>query len=152
MLTTLADQCYGLATNSAGVGFGMSPEQKKTRFMINGACIAEELKRKCDGSHKHQQLVGGRAAKAAIYPEGLCRAICKGLMGEMKKSRDQVKRICVLKATDTVKGECRHEDEWSREQNARDDISGQALDEKEVERARQKELGYKARMEEDSLG
>ena len=62
-------------------------------------------------------------------------------MEEMRRSKDQVKRICVLKATDTVKGEGRHEDEWSRERNAWDDVSGQALDKKEVEVARQKELG-----------
>ena len=101
---------YGLVTNSAVAG--MSPTQKQTRFMTDSACVAEELKRKCDRSHKHQQLAGGRASKAAIYPEGLCGAICKGLMEVIRRSRDEVKRICVLKATDTVKGEGRHDEEW----------------------------------------
>ena len=32
---------------------------------------------KCDGSHEHQQLIGGRAKKAEVYPDELCRAICR---------------------------------------------------------------------------
>ena len=59
-------------------------------------------------------------------------------MEETGRSRDKVKRICVLKATDTVKGEGRHAEEWSGGQDAWGDISGQTLDEQEVVRARQK--------------
>ena len=60
-----ADQCmFGLKT------WGPSKAQlvlakKPTRFMTNSRSIGHELRRKCDGSHPHQQLVDGRAKDAA---------------------------------------------------------------------------------------
>ena len=43
----------------------------------------------CD--HKHVNLVGGRAAGAAIYPDGLCQAICRGLAAQ--KQEDSTGRV-----------------------------------------------------------
>lgn len=34
---------------------------------------------KCDGKHEHQQLAGGGAHAAAIYPKAVCKAICRGM-------------------------------------------------------------------------
>ena len=56
------------------------PVKKPTGFMTSSRCISEELDRKCDNSHQHIPLVGGRAAGAAIYPEGLCRAVSRGVL------------------------------------------------------------------------
>ena len=39
--------------------------------------MLRRLSRRCDGSHSHQQLVGGRAAQAAFYPEQLVEAILR---------------------------------------------------------------------------
>lgn len=74
-----ADQCmYGLVTpNDAGIS---TPAMKPTGFLSSSWCILEELSLRCDHSHPHQQLVGGRAAAAALYPPALCKAICKGLV------------------------------------------------------------------------
>ena len=52
--------------------------KKPTGFMSSSRCIIQELDRKCTGDHDHVPLVGGRAAGAAIYPQALCEAICRG--------------------------------------------------------------------------
>ena len=54
--------------------------------MTNSQCIADELNKKCDGSHEHQALVSGRAKDAARYPEGLCRAVCRGLVKQRRRN------------------------------------------------------------------
>ena len=74
-----ADQCmFGLKTKGSS-SKEWKAAKKPTKFMTNAWHIAEELSRKCDGSHEHQPLVSGRAHAAQVYPEGLCRAICRGL-------------------------------------------------------------------------
>ena len=52
--------------------------KKPTTMIVNSESIAQELQRRCDGSHTHEHLMGGLAA-AAEYPVRLCRAILKGL-------------------------------------------------------------------------
>ena len=58
--------------------------KKPTRVMSNARCIVDELSIRCDKSHRHQHLVGGRASKASEYPDGLCRANCRGLARQKK--------------------------------------------------------------------
>ena len=41
--------------------------------------MIECLDKRCDRSHRHQHLSGGRAAEAAFYPLPLIRAILKGM-------------------------------------------------------------------------
>ena len=41
----------------------------------------------CPRDYKHVHLVGGRAAGAAIYPPGLCRAICRGLASQVHEDK-----------------------------------------------------------------
>ena len=84
--TVIGDQCqFGLET-TGGAGTAV-PARKRTRFMPKSAEIFKELGRLCPGDHVHQHLVSGRAEKAAIYPEGLCRAICRGLVKQMEVER-----------------------------------------------------------------
>ncbi len=69
--------------------------------MTNCPGIAEELQRKCDGSHTHQELLGNnRAGKAAEYPEQLCKAICQGLLKEMKPK--PLRRLMKVTSKDKV--------------------------------------------------
>ena len=73
------DQCqFGLLTKSAD-GQGKSLAMKPTMFMTSSQAMAECLDRKCDRSHVHQHLEGGRAAEAAFYPLALIRAILRGI-------------------------------------------------------------------------
>ena len=55
------------------------PALKPTRFMTSSLQMASVLNKRCPRTHKHQQLVGGRAAKAAFYPLGLILAILQGI-------------------------------------------------------------------------
>ena len=87
-----ADQCmYGLKTWGNNARRSV-PAKKPTKFMTNSRTLGAELKRKCDNSHEHQPLVDGRAKAAARYPEGLCRAICRGIV-KLKMERDKGVRV-----------------------------------------------------------
>ena len=69
------------------------PAKKPTRFMTNSRAIARELSRKCKGQHVHQPLVDGRAKEAARYPDGFCRAVCRGLMKETMQSTMHLRAV-----------------------------------------------------------
>ena len=85
VMTVYADQCqFGLETHIKSVHGERGPAKKPTGFMTNAHCIAESLARVCPGDHKHIPLMGGRADAAAKYPMGLCRAICGGLVKQLK--------------------------------------------------------------------
>ena len=75
---------FGMTSRIGGVGSELGPVLKPTGFMTNSPYIARELARLCPRDHKHVHLVGGRAAEAAIYPEKLCVAICRGLSIQKK--------------------------------------------------------------------
>ena len=80
----IGDQCQvGLVTPA--VGGGMAPALKPTRFASSAPRILDELDVRCPHNHKHQHLVGGRARAAAEYPDGLCEAICRGLVKQKRE-------------------------------------------------------------------
>ena len=92
VMTSVVDQCmYGLVTHGAVKG-ELLPAKKPTRFMSNSWYVLEELSHRCDKSHTHQPLMGGRAAKAAEYPDDLCAAMCRGLANQ--KRYDKSGRVC----------------------------------------------------------
>ena len=73
-----ADQCmYGLKTPTAGGG--EAPARKATTFMTTSRQMATLLEKRCDGSHEHQPLVGGRCKDAAYYPIPLIQTILEGI-------------------------------------------------------------------------
>ena len=75
-----AHQCqYGLVTPSDADRSKMVPALKPTKFLTNSLVMSEQLQKKCDGSHSHQHLTGGRCKDAAFYPLPLVRAILKGI-------------------------------------------------------------------------
>ena len=62
-----ADQCmYGLKTRGDTAESSM-PAMKPTRFMNNSPHMLKHLGRRCDKSHRHQPLEGGRCADAACF-------------------------------------------------------------------------------------
>lgn len=140
---TVIDQCmYGLTT--WGMNGKRMKAKKGTKFMTNSKCIGKELQQRCDGQHQHQRLVSGRAAEAARYPPELCRAICRGLMEELRRKEDGIQSLCVVRATDKVvysatDRNAEHEDE---DIGAWDDLSGEILDTQMVKKARLKEIEY----------
>ena len=76
---------FGMETVDDKISGSVGLVKKPTGFMTSSPCIAAELEKQCDGSHKHIHLVGGRAAAAAIYPEALCQAICRGFIRQKKQ-------------------------------------------------------------------
>ena len=81
VVTVKSHMCqFGMTSvNEEGDGLVKKP----TRYMTNAPLIAEELERFCTGDHRHVHLLGGRAAKAAIYPPQLCEAILRGLKRQL---------------------------------------------------------------------
>ena len=76
--TTVADQCmYGLTT--AGPDGQPMPAQKPTKWASSSPHMLRRLSTRCDKSHAHQHLVGGRAAAAAYYPAKLISQILRGM-------------------------------------------------------------------------
>ena len=71
------DMCmYNLTTQGAD-GPGLS--KKPTDVMTNNSQFAQFLARRCDGSHGHIHLKGGkRASDAAVYTPEFCESIVEG--------------------------------------------------------------------------
>ena len=132
---------FGLTTEGSRPGVQMAA-RKRTKFMTNFPEVAQVLERRCDGSHQHQPLLQGRAKRAEEYTDELCKAICRGIKEQFKMDQAKVKFLMSVNVKDKVgdipEEEHVHEDaKW-----AWDDITGKALDPKEVQRARLQEMGY----------
>ena len=74
----VADQCmYGLVTKGAN---GEEVAAKKpTQWASTSPHMLKRLSTRCDGTHTHQHLIGGRAAAAAYYPPKLITQILRGM-------------------------------------------------------------------------
>ena len=116
--------------------------------MTNADEIAKELQKRCPGNHVHQPLVGGRAKDAAEYPTGLCKAICRGLMNQIRMGDLKVVHLMSVRH-DTKIGQIQgcgknelddHHEELNME--AFDNITRAQLNPQAVRQARLKELGY----------
>ena len=81
---TVLHQCmYGLTSKDAD---GVAPAKKPTRILCSSIAVRDMLSLKCDGSHRHVQLISGRAAAAQEYPPDLCSAIVDGVELEILAS------------------------------------------------------------------
>ena len=73
---------FGMKTSDE---IGETYVYKPIKLMTNSWALANHLdKFKCGGGHRHVPLLSGRAAKAAIYPDKLCSAICKGIKEQLE--------------------------------------------------------------------
>ena len=63
-LVTADRYMYGLETPSS-INGSPAPAMKPTRFLTSSIYMARRLQKRCDQSHVHQQLVGGRCKGAA---------------------------------------------------------------------------------------
>ena len=91
------------------------PAKKPTQFMTNSRALGRELTRRCQGAHKHQSLVDGRATQAARYPNELCRAICRGIVKE-REERDRGIRAVVEVGEEPVRRKLDLEEHHDREE------------------------------------
>ena len=83
----VAEPCmYGLKTRGSADGEEL-PAKKPIRFVSNSWSVLQELSTRCDKTHEHQQLMGGRAARAAEYPDELCEVFCRGIANQLMYDR-----------------------------------------------------------------
>ena len=76
--TAIGHQCmYGLTSKSGPDTY--LPAKKPTMFASSSPHMLKRLSVKCDGTHRHQHLIDGRAAKAAFYPVQLIEQILRGI-------------------------------------------------------------------------
>ena len=103
VITMEFHQCmYGI---EAVYHFGSAPAYKPTRILTSQPTLVEALTRRCDGSHRHAQLVGKSAcARAAQYPHGLCKSILDAT-AIVRKHRDE-QRAYVLEVEGIQEGGC----------------------------------------------
>ena len=80
-------QCrYGLMTrNSEGEP---TPALKPTQFASSSPQMLARLNLKCDRSHEHAWLMGGRAAEAAFYPDALVLEILRGVRHRRRRGSE----------------------------------------------------------------
>ena len=120
---TTCDMCaFGMYQEREGVqGF----VKKRTGFMTNAKGIALELGKECDRKHSHIHLLNGRAKRAEVYPDELCYRIIVGLLEQMKyDGRIREGQIGAV---------------MPEEERAWDDVTGEELDWKMVQKARTEE-------------
>ena len=75
--TVTFDQCcFGqVATDLLGI----APVYEPTTFMTNAGPVLESFDRRCEGGHRHVQLVGAQARAAAKCPDLMCDEIIKAV-------------------------------------------------------------------------
>ena len=78
---TVLHQCmYGLESKDKE---GVAPAKKATRILCSSTAVRDQLSRRCDGNHRHVQLISGRPAAAQEYTPELCRAMVDGVEMEI---------------------------------------------------------------------
>ena len=151
------DMCqFGMVAEKDGVE---KPVQKCTRVASNSNEVLKRIRIKCPNKggpgekHEHIQLEGALTKSAQVYPRPFCKAVCEGIAAEKRLrslgleswSLDEISVAVKEALTDERYGEDPsrdlHEDEAEMMQ-ASDDMTGEALDPKEVKKARKEEIVY----------
>ena len=143
------DQCsFGLrARGPDGVE---GPVLKPTRFITNSVAVQQELSVTCRGCKSHVQLQGSLTSKAAIYPKPPCRAVCRGVVQQMRHDAAGVMSLSCVEVAgagvdDAGVDSVSHEEyDWSQYY---DDMSGKRLPAALVEAARAEEMAEVKRMQ-----
>ena len=158
VVKVVGDQCmYGLKVRDKE---REGPAQKRTGFMTNSMCIAQQLMQRCPNKkgfevHRHVRLENGRTRDAQTYPQELCRAICIGIQKQiradtsgqfllMEVENEETNSKDLMNASRELEAKRRIVEEpldASLEQ-AWDDVSGAELNPSQVKAARAEETEY----------
>ena len=113
--------------------------KKPTRWLSNAPALLRHLTGRCAGRHaEHTQLLGGRAAGAAVYPPGLVLAIVRGLQAQREEDHAMGRAPCPLSAAIQ---QAIADPAW-RSPTVYDEYSGEPLDEQLTKRAKEEELQF----------
>ena len=115
---------------------GVGLVKKPTGFMTNSRCIADRLKRPCEGGHRHIHLINGRAKRAEVYPDELCYEILQGLIEQMKLDKRLLGNGCLGSVGSTDEDKI----DWSDYSQHWDDVTGKELKPDLVHEARREEM------------
>ena len=98
--TAEAHMCaFGMQSKDKhGPGYAKKP----TIFLTNPIMSARTLSRRCHDNHQHFHLMEGRARAAAIYPQELCRTICRATLEQAKAHAGY---FCCIQGVDDVEEE-----------------------------------------------
>ena len=141
--TAEAHMCaFGMMSKDKhGPGYAMKP----TRFLTNSVAMMKALSRRCPGHHRHVHLMEGRARAAAIYPQKLCRAVCRATMEQAKMDAGDL--ACMpCSDSDGEEHVCEVEFEVPQSKAYWDDLTGRELKSEMVEAARAEELSVVKKM------
>ena len=149
--TTVGHMCqYGMTSKDKYGRIG--PVYKPTKWMSNSPAILSRLSRRCTkGQHQHVQLIGGRAAAAAIYPPNLCLQILRGVRDQARiDDSTSNEEECTMDSVEELNeansmeenNELHQVDEVNQHTRFYDEVTGQELDRKLVMAARAEELGF----------
>ena len=138
------DRVVRVRTDMCAFGMKSSDEQgegpvlKPTGFMTNSMEVAKALDKRCPGCPRHVHLMSGRAAACQVYPKGLCRAVCKGVIQQARHdAADLVCLKCEAASGEQVNNVETEPEDWRKYW---DDMSGQELDSKLTQAARAEEV------------
>ena len=138
---------------------GRTPVKKPTRWLTNSPCLADKLDKHCPGTHTHEQLLGGKAKGAQVYPPQLCAAIVSAFAEQLKLDLNYMGLEAVESSTETgtplflleILEDDPEDDQGSdllqaeldsSQWTAEDDVHGGELPAGLVLAARQKEIRY----------
>ena len=117
---------------------GEAPVLKPTGFMTNSMEVAKALDKRCPGCSRHVHLMSGRASACQVYPAGLCRAVCRGVIQQARHdAADLMSLKCETVEGDEISNVQEEPEDWRKYW---DDMSGQELDAGMTRAARAEEI------------
>ena len=117
--------------------------KKRMSFVSNSKEILKELVKKYEGNQQHQKPQRGSEMNAKRYTDGLCRAICVGLMKEVRNGEMKIMKLIDVGADTKMENNVDdYEDNIKGYERAWDDVLGEELDAGEVRKARDNEMKY----------
>ena len=138
-----------MSQDSQGPGLVLKP----TSFMTNSAYLADELNKTCSNltgatAHRHIPVLGGRGKACQVYPDKLCKAICRGLWRQ-KAAQHKGEYLLATVSCETHGSTYaipREEEEEGRWQQYFDELTGYQLDPQLVQQARKEEMQFVHKM------
>ena len=106
---------------------GEGPVKKPTGWLTNSEWIKSAMSIKCEGHHRHVQLMGGKASAARVYPDELCEAVVQGLKRQLTVDGELTDKNSIRQLMeDNILGLDEHQDgDLADGDYFLDDISGQ---------------------------
>ena len=126
------DMCrYGMTSQDS---LGEAPVHKPTTLMSNCEAVLNSVNQRCEGGHRHVELIGGRAKACEKYPDALCEAIARAVDVQLR-SDDQGEAAYLQAGAVNL-----HIEDDCGDFVFEDDVKGGILDSTLVKQARAEEM------------